>query len=165
MRKALNIWAPIGLLALILCGVYLKQWATTARAIGTAHDAQENDIALLSRALKSLQDISALQMALRVKLFGPGAAEEAVLSANSAPKTAPVLPPSVVAAMNRNAVKLVSYRQSGTTSNVQFEGSYESVVRFLSAAGPDMPRVDGFMMERAAGSRVKLTLSLSPRSV
>ncbi len=163
MRKTLGIWIPIALLAVFLGGVYLRQWAFLARSIIQARESQKKDIALLTRAHETLEDISTLQMALRVKMFGPAAAAEAVQSAETAAKLAPALPPSIVTAMNRTAVQLVSYRQAGSASHIELEGSYENILKFLTVAGADLPRVEGFEMERADRGRVRLTLSVVPR--
>ncbi len=161
-RKFLGIWVPIGLLLVILTSVYFRQWLLTARSIGSVLESQKNDIARLSQARDDLQDIASLQIALRVKLFGPKSAEDAVLSASDGRgyRHRRSLPPSVVSAMERHAVRLVSYRQSVESTQIQFEGRFDGIVRFLSTAAPDMPRIESFLMERADKQSVRLTITL-----
>lgn len=165
MRKLANIWIPIILLVAILTTVYFRQWILTAREIGRVQEAQKSDIALMETARQDLQDLSSLQIALRVKLFGPSSAEEAVLSARPSAGTLKTLPASVVSAMNRHGVRLVFYKQSGKLAQLQFEGTYDSLARFLSAANPDLPRMEGFLMEHSDKNLVKLTLSFAVAAV
>lgn len=162
MRKLANIWAPILILGVFLMTIYFKQWFVTARTIRTIQTAQEADIAMLDTAKTAIQDISALQMTLRMKLFGTEAAEEALLSARPTTQTPSALPPSVISSMKRNAVRLVYYR-AGRETEIQLEGKFEDVVRFLDAARADLPRTKDFVMERGAADTVKLTLSLSTK--
>ncbi len=165
MRKLANIWVPILLLVTILTTVYFRQWILTAREIGHVQEVQKNDIAIMQSARQNLQDLSSLQIALRVKLFGPAAAEEAVLSARPATGTFKTLPASVVSAMNRHGVRLVFYKQSEKLTQIQFEGTYDSLVRFIGSANPDLPRMDGFLMERSDKNSVKLTLTFAAAAV
>lgn len=160
VRKIIHILIPIGLLVVILTTVYFRQWILTAREISRIRESQKTDIEVMNRGREIIQDISSLQIALRVKLFGPAAAEEAMLSSiptDGAPKA---LPASVVSAMNRHGVRLVLYKQAAKSAQLQFEGAYDSVVRFLAAARPDMPQMDEFLMERSDRNLVKLTLTL-----
>ena len=158
-RKLASIWVPIILLLTFLTTVYFKQWFLTARAIRTVQAAQRADIDLLADAKNSLQDILSQQIALRMKLFGPESAAEAVLSNESTAQPAVVLPPSVVSAMKRHAVRLVFYKQPAraaglSRAQIQFEGNFDDLVRFLSAVLPDMPKMDEFEIERAAAGAV-----------
>lgn len=158
MRKAVNIWMPIVLLSVILGVIYFRQWFVTARTIRGIHELQRADIAMLTRARTALSDISNLSILLRLKLFGPGAAEEAVLASVPSDRPAP-LPPAVLSALKRHAVRLVYYRRDPSSIRMQFEGDYDGLVRFLSVARADLPRIDGFSMERAGATAVRLTLS------
>lgn len=165
MRKLANIWIPIALLVVILTTVYFRQWILTARQIGQSRDAQDADVTRMMIARETIQDLSSLQLALRVKLFGPAAAEDAVLSAKSVTGASKALPSSVVSAMNRHAVRLVSYKQGDQEARIQFEGAYDNLVRFLEVTSPDMPRIDGFLMERGEKDLVKLTLTFGVSAV
>lgn len=160
MRKILGTWLPIGILVVILASVYFRQWFLTAREIRAAQESQKTDIQLLLRAKSGIHDISSQSLSLRLKMYGPEAAEEAVLStASNAPSAA--LPSSVVAAMKRHAVRIVFFRQSAKGTQVQFEGAYDGLIQFLNAAAPDMPRIDGFVMERSEKNMIKLTIAVA----
>ncbi|MBI4178241.1 hypothetical protein HY522_02305 [bacterium] len=156
MRRILRVWLPILLLGVCLTLVYFRQWIVKAQSIAAVRENQKTDIHLLTRASESIREIASLQLALRVKLFGPQAAD-----ADYIPADAPsALPATIVRVMNRHSVKLIFYRQKGSTADVQFEGSFNNLLRFLDASSPDFPRIEGFEMARADRNQVRLTLTL-----
>lgn len=161
----MSIWIPIALLVAILTTVYFRQWFMTARAIREAQELQKTDIALLLRAKNSVDDLSSLMIALRVKLFGPDAAKEALLASAVHLESSATLPASVVSSMKRHSIRLVSYRQTSKSAQMQFEGNYDGIVRFLNSARPDLPRLNGFLMERGEKNLVKLTVSFAVTAV
>lgn len=159
MRKVANVCVPIVLLTVILGAIYFRHWVQTARDIVRIQETQETDLTLLERAKERLQDLSTLQIALRVKLFGPAAADDAARSPEPPALSPRALPAAVVSALDRHSVRLVFYRQSGRQAQVQFEGAFDGVIKFLAATSADMPRAEGFLMERGEKNTVKLTLS------
>lgn len=158
MRRILRVWVPIILLALCLTLIYFRQWILTAKSISTLREYQRTDIRLLDRASQSIEEIASLQLALRVKLFGLHGADAEYMPPPASAR--PALPASVVRAMDRHSVRLMYYRNKGTSSEVQFEGNYDSLLRFLETTAADLPQIDGFQMDRSEKNQVKLTLTL-----